>query len=83
MRELLSGALAAFALVISLHFLRFGRRTRDRFFDLFAAAFLVLAVNSVALGLTDPEDEVRLALYGVRVVSFAIIAVAIVQKNRR
>lgn len=82
MRELLSGALVALFFVAAVFFRKFGRRTRDRFFDLFSAAFLLMAANSALLGLTDADSEHRTALYGVRLVAFLIIIGAIWHKNR-
>lgn len=82
MRELLSGALVALFFVAALFFRKFGRRTRDRFFDLFAAAFLLMAANSALLGLTAADSEHRTVLYGVRLVAFLIIIGAIWHKNR-
>ena len=82
MRELLSGALAILALVAALHFRRFAVHDRDRFFDLFAVAFVIFAVNSVALGLVEPHAESTLALYVLRLLGFAVIIGAIWQKNR-
>ena len=83
MRELLSGAVAAASLVAALYFLRFWRRSSDRLFALFAAAFTMMAVNHVALGLTEPDNEFRVAIYCVRLVAFLFILVAIIDKNRR
>lgn len=83
MRALLSGALAALSLVAALHFRRFAVRTRDRFFDLFAVAFVMLAVNSAVLGLVEPNAESTLAVYVLRLAAFGVIAAAIWQKNRR
>jgi uncharacterized membrane protein len=81
-RELLHGAAAAASLVAALHFLKFWRRSADRLFALFAAAFTMMAANHVALGLTDPESEFRVAIYCVRLVAFLFILVAIADKNR-
>ncbi|MGQ0743778.1 MAG: DUF5985 family protein [Acidimicrobiales bacterium] len=83
MRTLLSGLLAGLFLVSALAFRKFARRTGDRFFALFSAAFLILAVNSVALGLTDPNAEKRVGLYAVRLLAFTIILIGIYDKNRR
>lgn len=82
MRELLSGVTATGSLVAALHFFKFWRRTGDRLFVLFGAAFAIFAVNAVALGLTDPGAEPRVALYVVRLVGFVLILAAIVNKNR-
>jgi hypothetical protein len=81
-RALLSGLLAAFSFVAALGFRRFGKRSGDRFFDLFAAAFVLLALNSVVLGLNDPDAEAALPLYGIRLVAFGLILGAIWDKNR-
>lgn len=82
MRELLSGIIACGAFVAALHFFRFWRGSGDRLFALFAAAFAVLAANSVALGLTEPDAEVRVTLYLVRLAGFVLILVAVIDKNR-
>lgn len=83
MRPLLSGALAALSLVAALGFRRFAKRSGDHFFDYFAVAFLLLGVNGVALGLATPNAEGSLPLYGLRLAAFAVILVAIWDKNRR
>lgn len=82
MRPLLSGALAALSLVAALGFRRFAKRSGDRFFDYFSAAFLLLGVNGVALGLVKPNAEGSLPLYGLRLAAFGVILVAIWDKNR-
>jgi predicted RND superfamily exporter protein len=81
-RELLSGIIACGALVAALHFFRSWRRSGDRLLGLFAAAFAVFAANGVALGLTDPDAEVRVYLYTVRLIGFLLILGAIIDKNR-
>lgn len=82
MRELLSGFTAAGALIAALYFLKFWSRSADRLFAFFAAAFGLMAVNQVALGLTDPEDEVRVLFYCLRLAAFVLIIAAILDKNR-
>ena len=82
MRQLLSGFVVSSAFVSALFFLRFFRIARERLFVLFAAAFAVMAVNNLALGLTSPDSEARVALYVVRLVSFLLILAAIVDRNR-
>jgi hypothetical protein len=81
-RELLSGIIACGSFVAALYFFRSWRRSGDRLLGLFAAAFAVFAVNGVALGLTDPDAEVRVYLYAVRLIGFLLILVAIIDKNR-
>ncbi|MGH9037013.1 MAG: DUF5985 family protein [Acidimicrobiia bacterium] len=82
MRELLSGIIACGSFVAALHFFRSWRRSGDRLLGLFAAAFAVFAADGVALGLTDPDAEVRVLLYTVRLVGFFLILIAIIDKNR-
>ena len=76
------GAIVMSCVVAALFFLRFWRKTRDRLFALFAAAFALLAVNWVALAFTARDEPVRVALYGVRLVAFVVILLAIIDKNR-
>jgi O-antigen/teichoic acid export membrane protein len=82
MRELFSGAIATAAFVAALYFFKFWRRSADRLFVLFAAAFALLAANAVALGLTHPVGEFEVAIYLVRLAAFVLILVAIIDKNR-
>ncbi|MFL6694697.1 MAG: DUF5985 family protein [Ramlibacter sp.] len=76
------GAIAALSMAVALFFLRFWRQTRDRFFLLFAAAFMLEAVSRVALALVTHPDEDEPLFYIVRLVSYALILLAIWQKNR-
>jgi hypothetical protein len=75
------GAIVMASVVAGLFFLRFWRRTRDRLFLMFAAAFWLMAVNWAALAFTQ-ADEIRTAFYVVRLVAFVLILVAIIDKNR-
>ncbi len=82
MRELLSGVIATGSLVAALSFLKFWRRSDDRLFAFFAAAFAVFAANAVALGLADPQAERTIALYVIRLLGSLLILLAIADKNR-
>jgi hypothetical protein len=70
------------SVTIGIFFLRFWRDTGDRFFLLFAISFLLEGGNRVALGLVTAPNEGRPIFYLVRFISFIIICVAIIQKNR-
>jgi hypothetical protein len=83
MEQLLSGAVALGALVAGLFFFRFWHQTRDTFFIYFALAFWVEAGNRVVLGTLLWADERAPVFYTVRLVSYALILVAIWKKNRR
>jgi hypothetical protein len=80
--NLVTGAIAMGYGVAGLFFFRFWRKSRDRLFALFALAFFILAVNrvgSVVLGIKAGEVD---AVYWIRLTAFALILVAIVDKNR-
>jgi hypothetical protein len=75
------GALTMGFAVAGIFFLRFWRETKDRLFGFFALAFFVLAVSRIGLAL-HPQDGRGDYLYWVRFVAFAIILLAILDKNR-
>lgn len=80
----LLGAVAQAALVAALFFFRYWRKTGDRFFILFALAFLVDAAGRTAMALSSPlPQEQEPLFYSARLVTFALILAAIVDKNMR
>jgi Family of unknown function (DUF5985) len=81
-QALISGAIVMGYGVCALFFLRFWRATRDRLFAVFSAAFGVLAVQRLALGLSEPVAEWRTGLYTLRLLGFLLILWAIIDKNR-
>jgi len=81
--DLVSGILIAIYAAIALFFLRFWVAARERLFGLFALAFVVLAVQRLALSLTNATMEDQTVFYLLRLAAFVIIVVAIVDKNRR
>ena len=74
----LSGVLTMGYITAALFFLRFWRRSADRLFAWFSAAFFILAVQRVFVVLTPDSDLV----YVVRLLAFVMILVAIWDKNR-
>jgi hypothetical protein len=82
MEQMLTGAIAVGWLTAGLFFFRFWRHTRDRFFLWFALSFWLEAGNRVALGLVANAHEDNPAIYGLRVVAYGFILLAIWQKNR-
>lgn len=78
----LSGGLAMLYAVVALFFLKFRARTGDRLFALFASAFLLLAIQRLALTFARDWSEGTVWLYGLRLVAFLLIIAAIVDKNR-
>jgi hypothetical protein len=81
MIEFLSGALTMGFVIGALFFLRFWRKTADRLFLAFAAAFFLLALNhALALWLGAADERVGYT-YLLRVFGFLFILSAIVDKN--
>lgn len=80
MNQLLLGAIAMASLIIGLFFLRFWKKTRDRFFLFFAVAFSLEGLNRVMLGLTQGSENEPI-IYLVRLLSFVLILIAIIDKN--
>ncbi len=79
---MLLGALAMGTFVIGVIFLRYWRDGGDRFFLYFALSFFVQAVNRVALALSVSPQEGMPWQYGVRLLAYLLILVAIIDKNR-
>ena len=82
MIQMLSGALAVASLLAALYFLRFWRHTGDRFFLYFALSFALEGLNRIALGMASEASEDHPLFYGVRIVAYGLIVLAIWQKNR-
>jgi hypothetical protein len=82
MQEMLSGAIAMGWLVAALFFFRFWRRTRDRFFLWFGLSFSLEAFDRIALAMMNGTGEDEPVIYGLRVVAYGLILLAIWQKNR-
>jgi hypothetical protein len=81
MIDFLAGAVTLGYSVAAVFFLRFWRRTTDRLFLAFAAAFLLLALNQVLAAALEYGDERTPYVYSLRVLGFLLILWAIVDKN--
>jgi hypothetical protein len=82
LNAMLTGALACASGLVALFFLRFWRTTGDRFFLFFAVSFALEGANRAALGLRVGAGEEQPAYYLVRLVAYALILIAIIDKNR-
>ena len=80
--QFMAGALALAYCAIGYFFLRFWKKTRDRFFRVFAWAFWVLAIERVILLFIPAEWEFKPFVYLVRLTAFLLILWAIFEKNR-
>jgi hypothetical protein len=79
--DFLSGAVTLGYFVAAGFFLRFWRRTHDRLFASFAVAFVLLALNQALATFLGAGDELTPYTYVLRVLGFALILFAIVDKN--
>ena len=80
---LLLGAIAMASITVGLFFLRFWKNTGDRFFLFFSMSFLLEGLNRAALGLSRNPNEGEPFFYFVRFLSYVLILIAIVNKNRK
>lgn len=83
LNHFLLGVLTTLAMTLAVFLLRFHRRTRDRLFAFFAAAFFVLGADWLAIALVTVDRGSEHLFYGVRLVAFALIIGGIIDKNRR
>jgi hypothetical protein len=81
MIDFLAGAVTLGYAAAAVFFLRFWRKTRDRLFLAFSAAFMLLAVNQVLAAVLEYGDERTPYVYSLRVLGFLLILWAIVDKN--
>lgn len=81
--QFLNGSIMMGFLVAGLFFLRFHRRTHERLFVMFAAAFFVLACERLVLASVEPTAEGRFYVYLIRLAAYLLIIAAIVDKNRK
>jgi len=76
------GALAMGCITVAAFFLKYWRASRDRFYLLFAIAFLAMAANWLVLAVAQPPRESVHYVYLIRLVGYVLILTAIVDKNR-
>jgi zinc transporter ZupT len=81
MIDFLAGSVTLGYAVAAVLFLRFWRRTADRLFLSFSAAFVLLALNQVLAAALEFGDERTPFVYSLRVLGFVLILWAIVDKN--
>jgi hypothetical protein len=81
LNQFLLGTVVTACLVVGLFFLRFWRKSNDRLFAVFAVAFWIMGLNWLLLAFIQ-QDELRTALYLLRLGAFVLILVGIIDKNR-
>lgn len=80
MSDFLHGAITLASAIVALFFLRYWRSTRDRLFLMFSAGFGLLALHWV---LSSTMPHITTQAHVLRFVGFALIAVAVLDKNRK
>lgn len=82
MNALLVGGIATTSVIAAFLFLKFYWQTKDSFFLYFAAAFVLEGLNRVPKAFSSDAGEDKPEFYLVRLLAYALILVAIWQKNR-
>jgi hypothetical protein len=87
MMDFINGLITALHLIAGLLFVKFWLKTHDRLFAMFALAFVMMAVSRIAFSalpyLMRPHSEHAVLVYGVRLLAYAIILAAILDRSRR
>jgi hypothetical protein len=83
MEETIIGATAMACIAVGVFFVRYWKTTGDRFFLYFAASFWLQGLTRLHMGSGDPGNDYRAAHYLIRLLAYALILVAIWEKNRR
>lgn len=78
-----AGVLTALSMTVALFFFRFFIKSRDRLFVCFALAFLMLAIERVFIVVNEISNEKVGTVILIRLASFILILLAIIDKNRR
>ena len=81
MPNFLYGAISMAAATAALFFLRFYRRTGDRFFLYFFASFAIESVCRVLAVIFQWDDQNNTLFYVLRIVAYGLILAATVDKN--
>ena len=79
----LRGAIAMSCLVAGLFFLRFWRDSRERLMLVLASSFFILGASWVMLATSGLDEEANAPIFALRALAFGLIAVGILDKNRR
>ena len=82
MIHFISGAIVMAYWVAGLYFVRFWRRSRDRLFGVFGAAFWMLGLQQLALEIHPEWNDEYGSIYLLRLLAFLMILGAIMDKNR-
>ena len=83
MLNFIHGGIFVASLAIAAFFMRYWRTTKDKLFYLFAAAFLIFAIERFLLANGTFASEKTPLIYICRLAAFLLIILAVVERNRR
>ncbi|HEU4655485.1 MAG TPA: DUF5985 family protein [Steroidobacteraceae bacterium] len=78
----LLGTIVTASLIAGAFFIKFWRQTRDTLFLAFGASFIVEGLNRSMILLVDEPNLGHPLIYLVRLLSYLLILIAIIDKNR-
>lgn len=82
MDQFLRGVAAAECLVVGLFFLRFFKRSQDRLFFFFSAAFVLLAADRIVLAALREQGRIDDEIpFWIRAVGYLVMIAGIIDKN--
>ena len=82
LNSFMSGAVMMGCVGASIFFFKFWSKTQDRFFAIFASAFLLLAFERWLFVFIQATNEAHTWVFIVRLFAFLLILGAVVDKNR-
>ncbi|WP_413294231.1 DUF5985 family protein [Bdellovibrio sp. HCB185ZH] len=82
LKQFIYGAVMMASFTSGIFFLKFWRKTQDRFFMLFAAAFFMLGAERWFFTFLPNSDEENTWIFSMRLLAFLIIIGAVIDKNR-
>ena len=82
-KQFMYGAVMMASLANGLFFLKFWKKTGDRFFSMFAAAFILMAIERWLFLFIPTANETNSWIFVCRLVAFILITMAVIDKNRK
>ena len=80
--QFIYGAIMMGSLCNGIFFLKFWKKTGDRFFSLCAAAFVLLSLERWLLLFIKADNETNTWIFVIRLIAFSMIIGAVIDKNR-
>lgn len=78
----LLGVIFTMSIIAAVYFFKFWRKTHDRLFLAFGAAFLIEGFNRLGFLFLEDPSEGSPTIYIIRLMAFLLVLVAILSKNR-